>query len=66
MPWTLATGNVIAGAAYNPANPAAQPATLTLNADFGSGAQPIILNLGTYGGTNGVTQYAGTDTTCVG
>lgn len=55
------TGNVTTGAAYNPANPAAQPATLTLNADFGSGAQPIVLNLGSYGGTSGLTQYAGTD-----
>ena len=54
-------GNVIVGAAYNPANPAAQPASLTLNADFGSGAQPININLGNYGGTSGVTQYAGTD-----
>jgi flagellar hook protein FlgE len=54
-------GNVIVGAAYNPANPAAQPASLTLNADFGSGAQPIKINLGNYGGTSGVTQYAGTD-----
>ena len=56
-----ATGNVTTGAAYNPTNPAAQPATLTLNADFGSGAQPIVLNLGSYGGTSGLTQYAGTD-----
>ena len=55
------TGNVTTGAAYNPTNPAAQPATLTLNADFGSGAQPIVLNLGSYGGTSGLTQYAGTD-----
>ena len=55
------TGNVTTGAAYNPANPATQPATLTLNADFGSGAQPIVLNLGSYGGTSGLTQYAGTD-----
>ena len=28
--------------------------------DFGSGPQTITLNLGTYGQTNGVTQYAGT------
>ncbi len=55
------TNSVTVGAAYDPANPAAQPATLTLNANFGSGAQPIVLNLGTYGGTSGLTQYAGTD-----
>ena len=56
-----ATGNVAAGAAYNPANPSAQPASLTLNADFGSGVQAIVVNLGNYGGTSGLTQYAGTD-----
>ncbi len=37
-----------------------QPATLDFTADFGSGNQTIQLNLGDYGGTNGVTQYAGT------
>ena len=35
-------------------------ATLQFNANFGSGPQPITLNLGNYGGTTGVTQYAGT------
>jgi flagellar hook protein FlgE len=35
------------------------PATLGFSANFGSGAQNISLNLGTYGLTNGVTQYAG-------
>lgn len=38
---------------------AGQPADLTFTADFGSGAQTIDLSLGTYGQTNGVTQYAG-------
>jgi flagellar hook protein FlgE len=41
------------------------PATLTFNANFGTAAtpvqQPITINLGTYGGTSGLTQYAGTD-----
>ncbi|MGC1407394.1 MAG: flagellar hook protein FlgE [Acetobacteraceae bacterium] len=55
------TNGVTVGAAYNPASAAAQPATMTLNADFGSGAQPIVVNLGTYGGTSGLTQYAGTN-----
>jgi flagellar hook protein FlgE len=36
-----------------------QPATLTFTTDFGSGPQQIQLNLGNYGGTTGVTQYAG-------
>ncbi len=56
-----AAGNVGVGPAYNPANPAAQPASLILNADFGSGSQQIIVGLGNYGGTSGLTQYAGTD-----
>ena len=34
-------------------------AELTFTTNFGSGAQTIQLNLGTYGQTNGVTQYAG-------
>jgi flagellar hook protein FlgE len=52
---TNATGTVAApGYALNTA------ATLTFTADFGSGPQPITLNLGDYGKTNGVTQYAGT------
>ncbi len=36
-------------------------ATLSFTADFGSGAQTIQLNLGTYGQAGGVTQYAGTE-----
>ena len=41
------------------------PATLAFNASYGTAAipvsQPITINLGTYGGTSGLTQYAGTD-----
>ena len=37
-----------------------QPATLQFTTDFGSGPQKITLNLGNYGATSGVTQYAGT------
>jgi flagellar hook protein FlgE len=36
------------------------PASLTFSANFGTGSQPITVALGDYGGTNGVTQYAGT------
>jgi flagellar hook protein FlgE len=36
-----------------------QPATLQFTTNFGSGNQTITLNLGTYGGTSGVTQFAG-------
>jgi flagellar hook protein FlgE len=35
-------------------------ATIGFTADFGSGPQAIQLNLGNYGGSTGVTQYAGT------
>ena len=35
-------------------------ATLSFTADFGEGAQTVKLNLGNYGGTTGLTQYAGT------
>ncbi len=36
------------------------PATLTLSPNLGTGTQPITLDLGTYGGSTGLTQYAGT------
>jgi flagellar hook protein FlgE len=48
-PGTITTGGFTAG----------QPTTLQFTTDFGSGNQTIQLNLGNYGGTNGVTQYAG-------
>jgi flagellar hook protein FlgE len=35
-------------------------ATVQFTTNFGSGPQTITVNLGTYGQTNGVTQYAGT------
>lgn len=38
---------------------AGQPAGLNFTTDFGSGSQTIRINLGNYGGTTGVTQYAG-------
>jgi flagellar hook protein FlgE len=38
---------------------AGQAATLQFTANFGAGNQAINVNLGTYGQTNGVTQYAG-------
>jgi flagellar hook protein FlgE len=36
-------------------------ATVTLTPTFNGTAQPITLNLGTFGGSSGVTQFAGTD-----
>jgi flagellar hook protein FlgE len=38
---------------------AGQTAALRFTTDFGSGSQTIQLNLGNYGATSGVTQYAG-------
>lgn len=49
------TGSVTAGGFV-----AGQPATLSFTDDFGSGPQTIQLNLGTYGQSTGLTQYAGT------
>jgi flagellar hook protein FlgE len=40
--------------------PVPQPATVTFTTNFGSGDQAITLNLGDYGSTSGVTQFAGT------
>jgi flagellar hook protein FlgE len=36
-------------------------ATVALNLNLGLGAQPVTLNLGQFGGTSGITQFAGTD-----
>ncbi len=49
-PGSVTSGGYVAG----------QPATLQFTTNFGSGNQTIQLNLGTYGSTQGVTQYAGT------
>jgi flagellar hook protein FlgE len=52
---TNATG-ALAGSSYSPG----AAATLNLSPNFGQGTQPIALNLGTFGGSTGLTQYAGT------
>lgn len=49
-PGTVTTGGYAAG----------QAATLRFTTNFGTGNQTINLNLGDYGGTTGVAQYAGT------
>ena len=49
-PGTVTTAGYVSG----------QPAALQFTTNFGSGPQTIALNLGQYGGTTGVTQYAGT------
>ena len=40
---------------------AGQPAAFNIKANFGSGPQTVSLNLGTFGQSNGLTQFAGTD-----
>jgi flagellar hook protein FlgE len=51
-----ATGGTITAAGYV----AGTPASMSMVMDFGQGPQTINLNLGDYGGSSGVTQYAGT------
>jgi len=54
---TAATaGTVTANGGYA----AGQAATMSFTTNFGTGSQKITVNLGTYGQTNGLTQYAGT------
>ncbi len=50
-----ATGNISTNG-YSPGT----AATMSMTMDFGSGPQNVTLNVGTYGGSSGVTQYAGT------
>jgi flagellar hook protein FlgE len=55
-PTTGATSTATTSSTYN----TGVPATVQFTANFGDGSQKINLNLGNYGSTNGVTQYAGT------
>jgi flagellar hook protein FlgE len=50
-----------ASPAYNPASTTPQPAFLQFPCTFGGTTQNIQLNLGNYGQSSGLTQYAGTD-----
>jgi flagellar hook protein FlgE len=52
---TLPTGSVTS-AGYS----AGGPANLSFVTDFGSGPQTIVVDMGTFGASNGVTQFAGT------
>ncbi len=49
-----------AGASALAPQTAGNPATLKIQANFGNGPQNIALDFGTFGGTAGLTQYAGT------
>ena len=55
---TNTTGNVT-GSSFSSGG----AATLNLGLDFGEGTQNVSLNLGTFGGSSGLTQYAGTSYT---
>jgi flagellar hook protein FlgE len=55
----VATSSTDPGTVTTAGYTADQPATLQFTTNFGSGNQTIQLNLGDYGGTTGVTQYAG-------
>ena len=50
-----ATSGSVTGSTYT----VGQKSTVGITADFGLGAQPISIDLGTFGGTDGVTQFAG-------
>jgi flagellar hook protein FlgE len=50
----------VTGSVTTPGYAASGPASLSFTTDFGSGAQTITLDLGTFGQASGVTQYAGT------
>lgn len=50
----------------SPTFAAGKHATVGLSADLGFGPQPITLDLGTFGGTDGVTQFAGSAYNLVG
>ena len=51
-----ATSGAVTGSTYA----AGASATIGISANFGAGAQPLTLNLGHFGQTDGLTQFAGT------
>jgi flagellar hook protein FlgE len=57
---TIGQVGTVTGSVTSGGYQAGQAATLNFTANFGAGNQTITVNLGTYGQTNGVTQYAGT------
>ncbi|MBP7252761.1 MAG: flagellar hook-basal body complex protein [Alphaproteobacteria bacterium] len=63
---TGATAGIVAGTGYTVVNPSTTvpvgKATITFTPNFpGAGGQTVTLDLGTYGATGGVTQFADTD-----
>jgi len=60
------SGALTGGGSYKAGATSQLPATLSFTTNFGSGDQTINLNLGSYGSTNGVTQFAGTSYSLLG
>jgi len=58
---TVGSVAAVSGAVAGSTFAAGTSATLDVVANFGSGAQSISLNLGTFGQANGLTQFAGSD-----
>ncbi len=63
---TGATAGIVAGTGYTVVNPSTTvpvgKATITFTPNFpGAGGQTVTLDLGTYGATGGITQFADTD-----
>ena len=56
---TIGSVTPTGGAATTSTYATGQKATVSVNADFGLGSQPITIDLGMFGGTDGVTQFAG-------
>jgi flagellar hook protein FlgE len=56
---TIGQIGTAAGSVTTAGYTAGSPATLSFTTNFGAGAQTITLDLGTYGATSGLTQYAG-------
>ena len=58
---TIGTITPTSGALTGSSYAANTNASLGFNVDFGSGPQTLSLNMGTFGQSNGLTQYAGTE-----
>ena len=58
---TVGNINGVTGSVTSGGFVAAGPASLTFTTDFGGGPQTIAIDLGNYGDSTGLTQFAGTD-----
>ncbi|MFC0408738.1 flagellar hook protein FlgE [Roseomonas elaeocarpi] len=58
---TLASFSNATGALTGTAGAAGTDASVSMNVDYGQGAQPLKLDLGTFGQSDGLTQFSGTE-----